>query len=245
MVVLPEPLGPSKPRIVPAGTVKETSSRAWTAPKRLCSPSATIAGSTVMALRSRTRGDPTVGRGRRGTGQDLGHALGLVFHQQMSGIGHDLDVLDAGNVGGEAFSPRRSEKGVVTTPQQEGGTLEAAQPVNGMRGGLVVGGVDLAGEEPAGLARLWGSERLARISPDELASEHRAVGDGVASLSAQRNRTGRDHAHSTTCPTTDLGGDDRRSSVEGQLSYASTLHRTSRSIRSGWSAARSWATAPP
>lgn len=111
--------------------------------------------------------------------------------------------------------------GVVTAPQQEGGPLEAAQPIDGMRGGLVVGGVDLAGEEPAGLARLWGAERLARTYPlasSPVSTERSATACPV--LSAQRSRAGRDHAQSTTLPTTEswVAVMNGRSSDEGQLS---------------------------
>ena len=37
-VVLPAPFGPSSPRIVPAGTSKETPASAWVSPYRFCNP---------------------------------------------------------------------------------------------------------------------------------------------------------------------------------------------------------------
>ena len=48
-VVLPEPFGPSKPRIVPVGRVKLTRSRAVTLPNRMVSPWVITAGVSCLA----------------------------------------------------------------------------------------------------------------------------------------------------------------------------------------------------
>jgi hypothetical protein len=50
VVVLPAPLGPSRPSTDPSGTTNETSSTATVSPKCLTRPSASIARERVMAL---------------------------------------------------------------------------------------------------------------------------------------------------------------------------------------------------
>ena len=50
VVVLPAPLGPSRPSTEPSGTTKDTPSTATVSPKCLTRPSASIAEERVMAL---------------------------------------------------------------------------------------------------------------------------------------------------------------------------------------------------
>src|ERR1700756_1244521 len=57
-VVLPAPLGPSRPSTLPASTARSMPSSAPTGPKRLTSPWAAIAGSAIVgAVRYRFRPD--------------------------------------------------------------------------------------------------------------------------------------------------------------------------------------------
>src|SRR5205807_201380 len=55
-VVLPAPLGPSRPSTVPAGTVRSMPSRAWTAPKHLVRFSTRIAGRSATGHSFAARG---------------------------------------------------------------------------------------------------------------------------------------------------------------------------------------------
>src|SRR5918996_1084127 len=69
VVVLPDPLGPIRPRMVPGSTVKATSATAWRPPNRLLSPvtrrlpaSATLPPPTPSGLLAGLKRDPRVAR---------------------------------------------------------------------------------------------------------------------------------------------------------------------------------------
>src|SRR6267378_2690481 len=86
VVVLPAPFGPRNPKISPASTSKERSSKATRAPKRFVSPSATMTGRFAM-LTSRL----AAGRAPYGTPD---RAPGKLFHLQDLRDPHAQDEPD-------------------------------------------------------------------------------------------------------------------------------------------------------
>src|SRR5690625_2923907 len=129
MVVLPAPLGPSRPKTVPRSTVRSTPSTAVVSPKRLTRPSASIAGVFSMALTFRWDGAvPTDGGGRthRPNGQKAyGRATGRWKR-----------IFRSAATGGERPSPqgRPHLAGAGPVRRSALGSADLAQPHRGVGG---------------------------------------------------------------------------------------------------------------
>src|SRR2546421_2414197 len=88
VVVLPAPLGPRNPKISPASTSKERSSKATRAPKRFVSPSATMTGRFAMLTSRLIAGGGAYGVADR--------APGKLPHLQYLWDPHAQDEPDVG-----------------------------------------------------------------------------------------------------------------------------------------------------
>ena len=77
--------------------------------------------------------------------------FGLFFHEQVPGGREQVEAHSSGDVGAQALGPLRPEVRVIAAPDDQGGVGEATQSRDRGGGGLLVGGVELSGEEASGL----------------------------------------------------------------------------------------------
>ena len=114
---------------------------------------------------------------------NLGRAL---LHEQVPGVWEELEADGAGQVVAEALGPAGPEVRVVGSPQDQGRVVEAAQPVDDLGGPAVVGGIELAGQEPRRLGPAVGIGEVGPPVPvDELVVEHLSVLDRLAQAEDQ------------------------------------------------------------
>src|ERR1700757_1420377 len=113
-VVLPEPLGPTRPRTSPACRWKVTPSRARKPPKRFTRPSTVRSGSGDTDASGREQGDEAVGEE-----QHQKNDQGAVGELEVLRHGDADDVVDA--VENEDAQQRAGEGGCAAEQKEDGG----------------------------------------------------------------------------------------------------------------------------
>ncbi len=126
-VVLPAPLGPSRPSTVPSGTVRSSPARACTEPNRLASPVAMIASVTPDTIGVRDDRPMRISRAGRSTGTHPGarSAQLRVSVQAVVALDDVGDQLDGGDVGGAHDQTGRRPP--APTPRSARGCARAAR----------------------------------------------------------------------------------------------------------------------